>query len=183
VSFRALDAQGLDLDARFDVVFSNAALHWMPDLDAVFSGLARALAPGGRLFLSMGGKGTAALVFEALDRLRRVERWSGWLQIADPPYRFRAPEDVEPMLRRAGFVPARVELIRKPLRLSDRGALTGWLRTTWMWATEGMPEPVRSEFLEVLTGEVEPGCGRDETGALLLPMVNLELEAKLEYAS
>jgi trans-aconitate 2-methyltransferase len=183
LSFRAVDAQTLDLDARFDVVFSNAALHWVADLDAVFSGLARALTPGGRLFLSMGGRGTAALVFEALDRLRRVEQWSGRLGLSDPPYRFRGPDDVEPMLRRTGFVPARVELIRKPLRLADRGALTGWLRTTWMWTTEPMPERVRSDFLDVLTGEVERGCGRDKAGALLLPMVNLEVEATLEYAS
>ena len=46
LSFRAVDAQTLVLDARFDVVFSNAALHWVEDLDAVFAGLARALTPG-----------------------------------------------------------------------------------------------------------------------------------------
>ena len=180
LSFRAVDAQTLDLDEDFDLVFSNAALHWVADLEAVFSGLARALGPGGRVFLSMGGRGTAALVFEALGRLRQIEPWADWLVSSDPPYRFRGPDEVEPILRRTGFVPVRVELIRKPLRLADRGALTGWLRTTWMWATEPMPERVRSEFLDVLTGEVEPGCGRDESGALLLPMVNLEVEATLE---
>jgi trans-aconitate methyltransferase len=179
LSFRPCDAQVMDVDGPFDVGFSNAALHWMPDLPAVFSGLARAVAPRGRVFLSMGGRGTAALVLAALDRLRGVDRWADWLRRSRPPYHFRGPDEVEPMLGQAGFEPSRVELIAKPLRLANRESLTGWLRTTWMWATEPMPEGVRADFLEVLTGEVEPGCKRDETGALLLPMVNLEVEARL----
>lgn len=179
LSFRAMDAQGLDLPGPFDLVFSNAALHWVPDLEAVFANLARALTPSGRVFLSMGGRGTAALVFSALNRLRRVEPWSDWLRMSDPPYRFRAPDEVETILAKTGFEPRRVELVAKPLALANRDALTGWLRTTWMWATEPMPEGVRGEFLEVLSGEVEPGCGRSDAGALLLPMVNLEVEAKL----
>jgi trans-aconitate methyltransferase len=179
LSFRAVDAQMLDLDERFDVGFSNAALHWVPDLQAVLSRLARLLIPGGRVFLSMGGRGTAALVLDALDRLRGDARWSGFLRAAQPPYRFRGPDEVEPMLSEAGFGPVRVELIGKPLRLADAQALTGWLRTTWMWTTEPMPDDLRPEFLAVLTDEVAPGCGRGEDDALLLPMVNLEVEATL----
>jgi trans-aconitate methyltransferase len=179
LSFRAIDAQALGLDDRFDVGFSNAALHWVPDLRAVLSRLATLIAPGGRVFLSMGGRGTGALVLASVDRLSRVDRWSGFLRAARPPYRFRGPDEVEPLLTDTGFRPVRVELIAKPLRLADKTALTGWLRTTWMWTTEPLPEELRPEFLGVLTDEVEPGCGRAEDGALLLPMVNLEVEATL----
>lgn len=43
-----------------------------------------------------------------------------------------------------------------------------------MWTTEPMPEATRPEFLDVLTEAVAPG-----DGALLLPMVSLEVEAQL----
>jgi trans-aconitate 2-methyltransferase len=37
----------------FDLVFSNAALHWVPDHEALFSRLTRALAEGGQLAVQM----------------------------------------------------------------------------------------------------------------------------------
>lgn len=41
-------AELLPFVAEFDAVFSNAALHWMRDPDAVIAGVRRALRPGGR---------------------------------------------------------------------------------------------------------------------------------------
>jgi trans-aconitate methyltransferase len=51
---RGLDArfasgEALPFDGEFDAVFSNAALHWMRDQDAVLNGVHRALKPGGPL--------------------------------------------------------------------------------------------------------------------------------------
>ena len=65
VDFRLGDAQALDFGARFDLAFSNAALHWARDQPAVLRGVAAALVPGCRIFFSMGGRGTAAVVSPA----------------------------------------------------------------------------------------------------------------------
>src|SRR5262245_27114909 len=43
-----MDATALTFEGEFDAVFSNAVLHWIDDQDAVLSGVARALVPGGR---------------------------------------------------------------------------------------------------------------------------------------
>jgi len=55
LSFVEGDASNLPFDCEFDVVFSNAALHWVLDHRPVLSGIARALRPGGRCVLQMGG--------------------------------------------------------------------------------------------------------------------------------
>src|SRR5262245_57215413 len=60
VTFRLMDVQEIAFDSEFDAVFSNSTLHWVPDYAAVSRGIARALKPNGRIFLSMGGRGTAA---------------------------------------------------------------------------------------------------------------------------
>ena len=52
-----VDGQSLDFEAEFDAVFSNAALHWMLDGEAVARGVFRALKPGGRFVGEMGGHG------------------------------------------------------------------------------------------------------------------------------
>jgi malonyl-CoA O-methyltransferase len=52
-------------DGSFDLVFSSLMLQWCDDLDAVFSGIARVLKPGGVLLFSTFGPGTLAELREA----------------------------------------------------------------------------------------------------------------------
>ena len=67
VDARVMDGHSLDFAAEFDAVFSNAALHWMrADPEAVISGVARALRPGGRFVGEMGGHGNVAAITVAL---------------------------------------------------------------------------------------------------------------------
>jgi trans-aconitate methyltransferase len=51
-----VNAESLLFDQQFDAVFSNAALHWMSDQDAVLRGVRRALKPGGRFVAECGGQ-------------------------------------------------------------------------------------------------------------------------------
>jgi SAM-dependent methyltransferase len=43
--------------AQVDAVFSNAALHWIPDAEPVVAGISRALKNNGRFVAEFGGKG------------------------------------------------------------------------------------------------------------------------------
>ncbi len=47
LTFVRMDARELSFLEEFDVVFSNAALHWIPDHKPVLTGIARSLHPGG----------------------------------------------------------------------------------------------------------------------------------------
>jgi trans-aconitate 2-methyltransferase len=171
VAFRVMDAQALEFAGEFDAVFSNSTLHWVPDQAAVVRGIARALKPGGRVVLSMGGRGTAAIVFKALEGMTE------FLSNLPAPHYFMGPEQYGPWLADAGLRADRVELVRKPMRLADPDALEGWLRTTWMMYSARVPEERRAEFLRELTERVRKDCAIAEDGALLMPMVNLEVEA------
>src|SRR5277367_571270 len=63
--FRVVDARKIKFERQFDLVFSNAALHWVDDHRAVLRGAAAVLKSGGRLAISSGGKGNAGDVFAA----------------------------------------------------------------------------------------------------------------------
>jgi trans-aconitate 2-methyltransferase len=53
VRFEVADIARFDDHAAWDVVFSNAALHWVADHDALFARLAAGLRPGGQLAVQM----------------------------------------------------------------------------------------------------------------------------------
>ncbi|MDD3265935.1 MAG: class I SAM-dependent methyltransferase [Burkholderiales bacterium] len=54
-------------DYQFDAVFSNAALHWMHNADAVISNVANSLKNGGRFVFEMGGIGNINTIIQAID--------------------------------------------------------------------------------------------------------------------
>ncbi|MGH9602898.1 MAG: methyltransferase domain-containing protein, partial [Terriglobales bacterium] len=51
--FELGDIAGFSADHSYDLVFSNSALHWIPDHPALFARLTAALAPGGQLGVQM----------------------------------------------------------------------------------------------------------------------------------
>jgi trans-aconitate methyltransferase len=71
LKFALGDATEFRFEEPFDAVFSNAALHWIPDAGRVIASVARSLKPGGRFVLEMGGKGNIARIVKALTEVLR----------------------------------------------------------------------------------------------------------------
>jgi len=68
ITFHTMDATALHMTNQFDAVFSNAALHWMKQPDAVINNIYSALKPGGRFVAEMGGHGNIASIVRALQK-------------------------------------------------------------------------------------------------------------------
>jgi trans-aconitate methyltransferase len=177
ISFLLADAQKLDLAPDYDVVFSNSTLHWVPDHPAVLRGLFQALKPGGRMFLSMSGRGTAAVVLTVIGGLAQHAPWRTWLEHVPVPWYFFGPEEYHVWLPAVGFGVRRVELIPRFMRQAGVEGLESWLRTAWMPYTERVPADDRALFVAEVARQVAARCQTDDDGSVLLPMVNLEVEA------
>lgn len=121
---RVMDGAALVFEAEFDAVFSNAALHWMRDPDAVIDGVWRALRPGGRFVAEMGGAGNVAAVIGALES---VLGQRGIDARAALPWYFPTPEEYRAKLERRGFVVNQMRLMPRPTQLPGR--LGDWLDT------------------------------------------------------
>jgi SAM-dependent methyltransferase len=121
---RVMDGAALAFEHEFDAVFSNAALHWMRDPDAVIAGVRRALKPGGRFVAECGGAGNVAGVARAL--LASLARRGIDGGNANPWY-FAAPDDYRARLESHDFVVTSMDLIPRPTPLPGR--LGDWLDT------------------------------------------------------
>ena len=71
LKFTLADARDFPASEPFDAVFSNAALHWIQDSEAVVASVARGLKSGGRFVLEMGAKRNIAHIVKALDAVLR----------------------------------------------------------------------------------------------------------------
>ena len=109
----------LELEDEVDVVFSNAVFHWIPDHDALFARLHRALKPGGRLVAQCGGEGNVAAVAEAIAAVGSREPFARHLEGFEPIWNFSSADDAERRLRAAGFEAIECWLESKPVTPGD----------------------------------------------------------------
>ena len=106
--------------APFDLIFSNAALHWVDDHEAILRGDGVRAQAGGRLVISCGGKGNAHDVFVALRPEIRMKRWRQFFRRMPKPYFFYSPADYEKWLPRSGFKTLNVRLMPKDATYGGR---------------------------------------------------------------
>ncbi|MGA2160716.1 MAG: methyltransferase domain-containing protein [Methanoregula sp.] len=178
LSFAEGDVQVLGFSGEFDIVFSNAALHWVYDHGPVLAGIARALRSGGRMIVQMGGKGNAAQVLVALDVMRADPGWSQYFRGFSFRYGFFSPAEYIPWLETAGLAPVRVDLIPKEMVYPARDGFCSWLRTTWLPYLERVPQARRNEFVDSLADQFLAVNQPDPDGTIHVKMVRLEIEAK-----
>ncbi len=178
LSFTQMDARHLTYDETFDVVFSNAALHWVKNHAPVVTGIFRSLKPGGKILLQMGGKGNAGDVLAILDDILSTPKWQSYFDAFEFPYGFLTPEEYTPLLRRAGFDIKRVELIPKDMELAGQSGLKGWIRTTWLPYTNRVPEKKRDEFIRTISKKYIENVAMGSDGIVHVSMVRLEVEAE-----
>ena len=177
LEFAVVDARKIKSDRPFDLIFSNAALHWVDDHQLFLRGASAVLRPGGRLIVSCGGKGNAHDVFLALRPEIRKKRWCGFFRKMPAPYFFYAPASYEKWLPQFGFKSGRVELAPKDAAYQGREGFATWLRTTWFPYTQRVPENLREEFIAAVTERYLAKHPPDDAGRVHVRMVRLEIDA------
>jgi trans-aconitate 2-methyltransferase len=144
--------------ALVDLVFSNAALHWIDDHDALFTRLTGALSPGGQLAVQMPAN-------HEHPSHRVAERVA-----AEEPFRTAlggyvrrtpvlAPERYALLLHRLGYRSQHVRLHVYLHVLPEAGAVVDWLKGTLLTDyRRRLPEHVYEDFVtryrELLAAEL-----------------------------
>jgi trans-aconitate methyltransferase len=146
-------------DAGFDAIFSNAALHWVRDHDAMMAEVHRVLKPGGRFVAEMGGHGNIAAIRVAL---MSVLARHGYGDREDRVNYYPTPDSYARRLVRHGFQVQQISLIPRPTQLAESG-MTGWLRTFRSGVIDGLPQHLRDTVVEETAALLAPAL-RDEDG-------------------
>jgi trans-aconitate methyltransferase len=175
--FQQCDASRLPYVNEFDVVFSNATLHWILDQRPVVQGIMKSLKQNGKILLQMGGRGNAADVLAEFDTVRVKNKWQAYFRDFTFPYGFYNAEEYRQWLQEAGFQEIRAELIPKNAVHANRTAFEAWIRTTWLPYTQRVPEKERSEFIALIADGYLQHHPVDEHGRVSVPMMRLEVEA------
>jgi len=148
------DGAALPFAGAFDAVFSTAALHWMPDHDAVFASVYCALAPGGRFVAQCGGGRNLQRLFDRATALMQTPafcayfgEWRNMWEFADVPTTMMR-------LERAGFTSINASLEPMPTAFPDRQSFAEFIELICLRPhLTFLPEAARPEFVGALADQ------------------------------
>jgi trans-aconitate methyltransferase len=172
IDARVCNAEALPFNSEFDAVFSNAALHWVRDQDAMLAGVKRALKPGGRFVAEMGGHGNVAAILVALTAV--LER-HGYADLEDGVNYYPAPQSYTARLAAHGFSVEEMQLIPRPTPLP--AGMKAWLNTFRKGVLDAVPEALRQTVIDETVALLKPALC-DEEGNWTADYIRLRFIAR-----
>ncbi|MDX2040732.1 MAG: methyltransferase domain-containing protein [Acidobacteriota bacterium] len=125
LKFLVADASDFSFDQPFDAIFSNAALHWVARAEEAVICMARALKPGGRFVIEMGGKGNIAGIATALEQAIRNQHGR---EVKATNY-FPAIGEYAALLEKHGIEVVSALLFDRPTKLEGgEDGLQNWIK-------------------------------------------------------
>ena len=157
----SMDKVNLPADT-IDVIFSNAALHWILNHEAVFSHFWQLLKSngdrggGGELLIECGGgddnlAGTLPVIFKIMQYNQFKEYFVNWKQ----PWYFANPDETKRLLQKAGFKNIQVNLSNRTTSFSDRQSFAIFVKTVILKPFTGYisDSNEKDEFLDAFLNE------------------------------
>jgi SAM-dependent methyltransferase len=173
IDAHCLPAESMTFEREFDAVFSNAALHWITNADAVIRAVKQALKPGGRFVAEFGGHGNVAAICTGLIAALNAHGIDGASRF---PWFFPTSGEYSDRLAEHGFEIVSMQLIPRPTPLPT--GMRGWLDTFANPFFVGLTSDERA----MIVGEVENLLAPslcDRSGAWTADYVRLRFAAKL----
>jgi len=161
--FELGDIAAFAAEGEYDVVLSNAALHWIPDHPALLARLRRALRPGGQLAVQVPANGdhpSHALAFEVAHEAPYADA----LRAAGDPLTeatpVLAPERYADLLDQLGFADQHVRLQVYGHHLASTADVVEWTKGTTLTRYEqGLPPDLFAGFVSRYRARVLTALG------------------------
>lgn len=123
------DLQDLPPLGPVDLIYSNATLHWVRDLDAACRGFSDNLRPGGRLFAQFGTEGNLQTVRRIAEKTLTAAPYSIDLDEDGKPWHYHSETTTRRALDHNRLEPRLIERHEAPVEFPDDEAWRRFLRT------------------------------------------------------
>jgi trans-aconitate methyltransferase len=146
LSFLVKDINSLDIAQEFDLVFSNATLHWVKDHSSLLKNTLAALKPGGLLRVNFAGDGNCTNFFKVVRKAVQQPEYVSYFQGFEWPWYMPSVAEYEALAKEFPFQQVRVWGENADRYFPDAAAITGWI-----------DQPSLVPFLECIDGPDKQG--------------------------
>ena len=125
--FIIMDIDDLTFNAEFDVVFSNATLHWVREHDKLLQKVRQGLRPEGVLRFNFAGDGNCSRFFRVVREAMGLEAFSPYFAAFQWPWYMPTVAEYASLVERSGFRDARVWGENADRFFPDAQTMTKWI--------------------------------------------------------
>lgn len=154
LQFDVADARNFQVKEPFDAVFSNAALHWINEPEAVINCIWKALKPGGRFVAEFGGKGNVKAIVNALNQVLQ-EFGYPFLENANPWY-FPSIGEYAKLLENRGFEVVYAVLFDRPTLLEGNNGIANWVQMFGSYFFTGLSAEQQINTMQAVENRLQP---------------------------
>jgi trans-aconitate methyltransferase len=151
MTLRCLNIDALASIGEFDLVFSNAALHWVHDHAALLANVYRALRPSGVLRAQFGGGDNCPTLVACVQRQMTVRPYAEALRGFRWPWRFFSVSEYERLCRASPFAEWRAWLEERIHTFPTTDAIAGWIDNPCLIPfLQALPAALRKPFRDAV---------------------------------
>lgn len=147
LAFQKMDINRMDFQEEFDVIFSNAALHWVKDHEKLLASAQCALKEGGVILWDFAGDGNCANFFAVIREIIERPQYRQCFRDFVWPWYMPRKSEYERLIFSAGFSEYCVTEVNRDRYFPSADAMIGWIDQPSIVPFIGqLPEEVREEF-------------------------------------
>jgi trans-aconitate methyltransferase len=176
--FELKDIQALDFTAEFDLVFSNASLHWVKDHRLLLEAVYKALKPDGRVRFSFAGSGNCPTFIKVVREYMQIPQYRRYFENFAWPWFMPDAEEYAALLHSTPFKNSRVWTGNADRYFPDAAAMTAWLDQPCLVPFKQVLQPPGRTFFRDLVVEKVLAEAKQPDGRYFEKFVRLNVSAQ-----
>lgn len=127
LSFVHMDINDMDYSNEFDIIFSNAALHWVLDHSLLLNNSFRALKQGGSIHWNFAGDGTCAAFYDVVRQKMKLPQFASYFHNFTWPWFMPSKNQYMALIEPVGFSDIKIVEENKDRYFSDADEMIKWI--------------------------------------------------------
>lgn len=127
VRFELLDINAIDFESEFDVIFSNATLHWVKDHGKLLKNVYKALKDGGTARFQFAGDGNCSNLIRIVREVTSAREYVSYFRDFDWPWFMPTVQEYRALLDEVAFIEKKVWSENADTHFVGAEAMTGWI--------------------------------------------------------
>ena len=127
LSFVHMDINNMDFSDEFDIIFSNAALHWVLNHSLLLNHSFHALKQGGSIHWNFAADGTCTAFYDVVRMKMKEEKYAHYFNDFIWPWFMPSKEQYEAIIEPVGFSKIEIVMENKDRYFSDVDEMIKWI--------------------------------------------------------
>jgi trans-aconitate 2-methyltransferase len=125
--FKQLDINAIDFESEFDLVFSNATLHWIKNHGKLLRNVYKALKDRGMVRFQFAGDGNCSNLIRILRETMSAKEYASYFSNFDWPWFMPSVDEYRALLDEVAFVEKKVWSENADKHFESAEAMTKWI--------------------------------------------------------